>query len=168
MVASGNNVYAICMIHGEEIYNGEIPGTKGIYYYNIIIFTSSSDGGASFSSPTAISKKYDIPTSLPDISASGENVYITWQTSNSDRGSDILLRRSTDGGASFDNIIDISYDKEDSVHPITDAFGDNVYIVWDKVTTGNNTEGLAHDETFLTQSIDAGAELYQSYRYKQR
>jgi hypothetical protein len=159
VVASGNNVYAICMIHGEEIYDGEIPGTKGILYYNIIIFTSSNNYGASFNSPIAISKKYDIRTRFPDIAATGQNVYVTWESDHNfmqDRGSDIFMRRSTDGGASFGNIIDISYDNQDSLHPSIDAFGNNVYVVWDKVTTDGNAEGRAHDETFLTQSTDNG------------
>ena len=94
-------------------------------------------------------------TGHPDIAASGDNVYITWEWEPY-QNYDIYLRRSTDGGASFGNIINISNDKEDSMHPKVDVNGTNVYLVWDKATYVNNDTNNGYDQVFFTRGTDGG------------
>ena len=57
MVASENNVDIMCMKHGLDVVEGNIPGTKAVREYNDIIFTASTDGGASFNYPLTLSKR---------------------------------------------------------------------------------------------------------------
>ena len=63
------------------------------------------------------------------------------------------MRKSTDGGASFGNLINISKDKEDSMHPRVAVNGTNVYLVWDKPTNDTNN---GYDQVFFTSRTDGG------------
>ena len=66
----------------------------------------------------------------PRILLSGFNIYVIWVdfvTGNDD----IYFKRSTDGGASFGNIINLSNNQEDSTNPdIASANDGRTYVVW--------------------------------------
>src|SRR4029079_4663350 len=99
----------------------------------------------------------------PAIAASGNNVYVVWQSANSS----IVLRKSTDGGASFGSEIILSgannisnnvatgngssssSNTDYSVHPAIAVFDDNVYVAWKGASA---TSGIS-----FTRSTDGGA-----------
>ena len=57
MVASENNVDIMCMKHGLDVVEGNIPGPQAVREYNDINIYSEHNGGAS-SLPLTLSKKY--------------------------------------------------------------------------------------------------------------
>jgi hypothetical protein len=93
----------------------------------------------------------------PSIALFGGNVYVVWQDDNfgesvsyNKRNSDILLKRSVDGGENFLNVTNLSNDMELSVRPIITAFEKNVYVVW----IGDDQNGK---ELWFRKSTDGGA-----------
>jgi hypothetical protein len=64
-----------------------------------IMFTRSTDGGATFSDPIALSAKGSTQGSMPAVGANGE-VYVAWFD---DAGPQLMIQRSDDGGATFAN-----------------------------------------------------------------
>jgi hypothetical protein len=69
------------------------------YTENQILFSRSTDDGASFSSPIVINKVGD--GNEPQLAVSGKNVYVIWEK----RNNMISFSRSTDDGASFSSPI---------------------------------------------------------------
>jgi len=117
--------------------------------------------GASRSSTEAtyrINISEDIGDSVyPSIAVFGGNLYIVWQDDNfgesvsdNKRNSDILLKRSIDGGENFLSVTNLSNDMELSVRPVITAFEKNVYVVW----VGDNQNGK---ELWFRKSTDGGA-----------
>ena len=87
--------------------------------------------------------------SLIPIAASGDNVYVAWD-SNKTGNREILLRASSDGGNTFDDKINIS----NSTNGRSDmqdvaASGNNVYVTWCDDKTGDM-------EIYIRKSTDGG------------
>jgi hypothetical protein len=61
---------------------------------------------------------------------------------------DIFYRRSIDGGANFEPVVNLSNNSGASF-PAVSASGNNVYVVWTDNTPGNN-------EILYRKSIDGG------------
>ena len=79
-----------------------------------------------------------------DLEATGSNVYLTWSDRPfesacdiNSRCNDILFVKSTDNGAHFGSISNLSNNDGDSFNPQMDLHGSNVYIVWQDRTPGN-------------------------------
>jgi hypothetical protein len=68
--------------------------------------------------------------------AYGNNVYVVWQDNSTGNG-DIYLRRSTDGGQVFQDILNLSNNTGSSQIPQIAVSGNNVYVVWQDNSTGN-------------------------------
>lgn len=89
----------------------------------------------------------------PEIASYRNNVYMVWQDNSftgNDRNYDIYLKRSNDGGASFDsNITNLSNDAglSDDVQMVMS--GSDIYLTWTDGTLGNRN-------IFFTRSVDAG------------
>jgi hypothetical protein len=113
-----------------------------------ILYRRSTDGGANFE-PTVNLSNNAVPSSLPDIAASGNNVYVVWDDGMAG-SSEVLYRRSIDGGAVFDPAVNLSNTAGDSSSQAVAASENNVYVVWDDNTTGNN-------EILYRRSTDGGA-----------
>jgi hypothetical protein len=86
----------------------------------------------------------------PEIALSGPNVYIVWHDHESINAIDILYRRSTDGGASFEPTENLSNSPEVSERPAIAAIGNGVYVVWQEDT-------LTDRDIFFIRSIDGGS-----------
>ncbi len=71
----------------------------------------------------------------PQVTVSGNKVYIVW-VSHYTGNDDIYFTRSSDGGATFGNIINLSNDPGDSYNPHLSIVGNNVYVVWVDGTPG--------------------------------
>jgi hypothetical protein len=85
----------------------------------------------------------------PAISIAGNNVYVVWYDDTSGNN-EILYKRSTDGGANFGATVNLSNNAGVSDFPAVAASGNNVYVVWEDNTSGN-------DEILYRRSIDGGA-----------
>ena len=80
-------------------YGGDdTPGNFDIFYRR------SVDGGSSFPNIIKNLSSSSLSSRLPSIAAVSKNVHVVWQDFTPGN-SDILYRRSVDGGSSFPNII---------------------------------------------------------------
>ena len=87
----------------------------------------------------------------PAISLDGDNVFVVWPNNQTVNGnSEIYLARSTEGGASFEDIFNLSNTTERSANPELVKAGENVYVVWLENINNNNWE------IFLTASPNNG------------
>src|SRR4029079_15395808 len=117
-----------------------------------IYFRTSNDNGNSFSE-TSILSNVTADSNLPDISTTGNNVYVTWEDDSSEtENSRIFLRASHNNGRSFDRIVDISNGTIGSSLQNIASFKNSVYIVW----VGSKPEDPKNFEVFLKKSSDYG------------
>jgi ethanolamine utilization microcompartment shell protein EutL len=132
---SGNDVYVV--------WSDETPGTGN----SEILYRKSGDGGASFggtvnlSNTTGISSRATVAVS--NVSQQ-EEVYVLWI----DDDSDILYRKSTDGGASFGRTVRLT--SVQGANATVAVSGNNVYLVW-------NNDAPGSSEIFYRKSTDGGA-----------
>ena len=94
---------------------------------NRILFKKSTDNGATFSSITEIEDNIDSSFPDPQITTSGNNVYVVWQNST-----DIIVARSGNNGDSFTSTVDVGDTLSTSNRglPQIAASGNDVYVVW--------------------------------------
>ena len=100
-----------------------------------VFFTKSSDGGATFSTPIAITA-HSGNSGVPKIYANANNVYLMWED-NSAKNFDVYLSTSSDSGNTFDAPVDISNNAGDSGAPQMIVDGNNIYATWMDFTPGN-------------------------------
>jgi hypothetical protein len=84
----------------------------------------SSDSGATFGNIISIGPYY-----YASIAASGNNLYITWETGYVDK-EEVFFRASNDNGSTFGTTINLSNNQRDSTDPRIAAFNSDVYVVW--------------------------------------
>jgi hypothetical protein len=73
----------------------------------------------------------------PRVASYDNNVYVVW-TDNSSKGSgDIIYRKSTDKGTTFDDAENLSNNPGNSTDPLITAHRNNVYVIWTDDSTGN-------------------------------
>ena len=167
----GNNVYATWVetSHGK---NGQIMLRKsldeGKTFENKIINLSNNTEEDSFdqsiiiTTPAAAQSENNV-----------NNIYVVWNANKTNDGNeDIYLRRSTDGGNTFDNTINLSNnswsndwrsDQSSAEHPqISFSKSDNkVYVVWDANTTANSKDVFFKHVTTTTST--SAALSYDNY-----
>ena len=115
-----------------------------------ILFARSTDGGKTFPSPVSLSGSSRSAVFNPEVSSSGNNVYVVWQGQSKNGNQDILLRKSSDYGSTFSDIENISNDPGGSGNPEVTVDGNSSHIVWEGTTPGNNF-------IFYTKSDDDSA-----------
>jgi hypothetical protein len=136
IAVSGSNVYIIWTQYSSD---GSLAD---------VFFRGSTNNGGVWGPKVKISSSgTNFSFFTPRIAASGSNVYITWQD---DGAVDVFSRRSTDGGASWKSIQNLSNNADDSFDPQVATSGSNVYVVWYDKTAGNY-------EILLKRSTDSGA-----------
>jgi hypothetical protein len=79
----------------------------------------------------------DSSASTPRVAVYDKSVYVIWTDNGSNGNRDIILRKSTDNGATFDAAENLSNNSGDSTNPLITAFRNNVYVVWTDDTSGN-------------------------------
>jgi hypothetical protein len=132
---SGNNVYVT--------WADETPGNRDIF------FAVSIDNGQSFSTPINISNTAGFSTQ-PQIAASGNNVYVTWED-RTPGNPEIFFAVSIDNGQTFSTPINLSNNTGGSTEPQIAVSGTNVYVTWI-----DNTPGNFNIDIFFAVSIDNG------------
>jgi hypothetical protein len=134
LAVSGSNVYVV-WFGSESVFTGDSD----------IFIRRSTDNGATWKPIVPLSNSGS--AGHTHVSASGSNVYVAWEdreTASSD--SDIFFRRSTDSGASWKSIVNLSNSDGESRVPLLAATGNNVYLVWED-----------SKETYFKRSTDGGA-----------
>ena len=113
--SDGNNVYVA--------YTSQVNGGSSV------LFTRSTDRGASFSTPISVSNDEASGSFsfLNAIAATGNNVYVVWSRVTN-TATDIFLAKSNDGGLTFTIPVAIS-DPEAGVSDIA-VQGNTVYVVY--------------------------------------
>ena len=115
-----------------------------------IYLRTSNDNGNRFSE-TSILSNVTADSNLPDISATGNNVYVTWEDDSSEN-SRIFFRGSHNNGRSFGKLVDISNGTIGSSLQNIASYKNSVYIVW----VGSKSEDPKNFEVFLRKSNDYG------------
>jgi hypothetical protein len=136
---------------------------------------SSNDKTINFTKPFNLTNNTQ-DSVYPRVAAFGNNVYVIWQESVSPSSSssaaikdefnnissgssfmngpnyDIFIKKSSDGGVTFDKEINLSNNSGFSEHPHLAVYGNNVYTIWiDNDTSTNNNK-----EIFFRKSNDGG------------
>jgi hypothetical protein len=123
-IAVSNGTVHVVLVEHESVDVG-----SDLYYMR------STDNGDTWSTPVQISDETDptTTTAKPTIAVNGDNVYITWQDERaSESDIEVIYRRSTDGGLTFEAQQNISRNSGESGEPhvTVDPSDGNVYIVW--------------------------------------
>jgi len=105
-----------------------------------IFFRGSTNSGATWGSKIKISASGTnfgtvCTGALPQVAASGSNVYISWAD---DGAGDVFFRRSTDSGATWKSIVNVSNNVGNSIDPQIAFSGLNAFVVWSDNTPGNH------------------------------
>jgi len=137
------------------VWSDNVPGNDDIF------IRASSDAGQNFGTATNLSSNPGASTfpayedhasgvnSNGQISASDDSIYVVWQDTTTGN-SEILFRRSSDGGSTFENTINLSSNSAPSLHPILLVEGNHVFVVWEDKSTGGG-------DVFYRRSEDGGA-----------
>ncbi|MDE1829233.1 MAG: PEFG-CTERM sorting domain-containing protein, partial [Thaumarchaeota archaeon] len=134
MMVSGNNVYAVWMDDSSGNFE--------------ILFGKSTDGGKTFAAPINVSNsKQD--SGYPQFAVDGNNVYVAWTETITDKNYDIYFAKSTNGGQTFAPSLDISNSPGASGWPQIAVDGGNVYVSW-----VDNTPGKF--DIYIAKSTDDG------------
>jgi hypothetical protein len=115
-----------------------------------IFFRRSTDNGATWGPKISLSFNGMVGFSTPRVTSSDSNVYVVWDQGDPYQ-SDIYFRRSTDNGATWKPVLNLSNNKHSYDEKIA-ASGSNVYVVWSKEIPGSSVF-----EIFFRRSADSGA-----------
>ena len=124
-VSQNNNVYVVWTNNFQEKYGQ-------------VFFTRSTDNGATFGDIVNLSN-YSGWSINPQIAVSqNNNVYVVWTNNFQEKYGQVFLTRSTDNGATFGDIVNLSNYSGWSINPqIAVSQNNNVYVVWTNNATGN-------------------------------
>lgn len=135
--------------HLHVAYEGFKTGSK----VQEIFYVESSDDGATWTSPVNISKTPGT-SSHPDmeIEHSGA-IDVVWSDSTPGvKYPDIFFSRSTDGGKSWIQPVDIATTPGKSSDPCLDIGPDNsIHVAWCDTSTGDNNQDI-----YYSYSVDCG------------
>jgi hypothetical protein len=132
-------------------------------------FRRSTDGGNSFDTPINIDNN-DESAEYPSIAVNKDNnlIYVVWSDwSAYNNVRQLFLRKSGDSGASFGNIVVLSYiansinvppPNEDANYPKAIAAANKVFVIWSLDKPAYN-----QDSFILRYSDDNGTTFYNSY-----
>jgi hypothetical protein len=154
-------------VHDAQVFS--VDNTVYVFWIDLIIgndeiyFKKSTDGGASFGETINLSNdagdSYNYQVNIP----TNDFMFIVWQdeTQGVNGTSEIYFKKSTDGGASFADTINLSNNTGDSTDPYLASSNDmNIYVVWRDNSAGTeqiyfkrSTDGGASFETGLSEQL---------------
>jgi hypothetical protein len=137
VATSGSNVY----IAWEDTSQG---GNTDI------LFARSGNNGATFGNVATNLSNNTGESTNPQIAAFRNNVYVAWEDTSQGGKTDILFTKSTDNGATFGNVTNLSNNTGESTNPQIFASGSNVYVAWEDST-------LKKSDILFTKSGNNGA-----------
>ena len=137
---------------------GGVPGCPACYSPTMI-FTMSSDGGKTWSSPSVIypagSNAYQVDAQITVDPVDGKTVYAAWLQNNK---SDILVGKSTDFGATW-SFVTADHTNAGTDKPILAVRGQDVYVSYDHTQTAYVTSSHDGGATFTEVKINQNAKL---------
>ena len=144
-INSGSSVCPAIAVCGSKIYvvwHDATPGNCEIY------FKKSADGGATWQTNQRLTNNAG-QSVTPDIAVDGSTVYVAW-SDNTPGNYDIYFKKSTDGGATWNDAIKLTNNSGDSNDPKIVISGTYTCVVWSDDTPGNN-------HVYFVRSADSGA-----------
>jgi hypothetical protein len=153
IAVSGGNVYVVW----------EDATTDGS---SEVKFVRSADNGATFTGAKNLSNNTGISFD-PRIDVSGGNVYVVWEDTTATESSDILLARSTNNGATFGLVQNLSNSPVESFDPSVVASRNKLFVTWSDDKEGDaeiiftdKTRNIASaNVSAATTTTEAGADL---------
>jgi hypothetical protein len=134
IVADDNNLY---MIWQESVPQNSNPKNYDIF------FTKSEDNGTTFSEPLNVSNNTGF-SEHPQIAVSKNGIFIVWADNTDSNNTEIMFTKSEDNGTTFSKVINLSNNPYNSNNQEISAFGENVYVVWQDVDGGSNTNSYSN------------------------
>ncbi|HZM90799.1 MAG TPA: sialidase family protein [Blastocatellia bacterium] len=127
----------------------------------VIMFSRSTDGGASFSEPKRISTGSGSATEAAIATDSADRISVVW-ADESEGTSQAFYARSTDAGSTFSEPINVSSFSDGDIHkPTVVTFQNNVYVAFQNGDLfGADT--IDNRQVFLVKSFDAGVSFGDS------
>jgi hypothetical protein len=121
-----------------------------------IVYTRSSDGGASFTAPVAVSTTAS--AGKPRVSVSGSSVYVVWHDDSGPKRQ-ILFARSTNGGVTFGPATDLSPSAATWSQRPRMAVGPTgtIFVVWDEGAVFGTPGSVSGQFVAMRRSFDGGA-----------
>ena len=143
---SNNHVYAIWS--NDTFVGPNFP------FLTDVIFRRSTDGGQTFGDTINLSDNGSFSFKSRIAAYGNNNVYVAWEENNQLQNSEILFRRSIDGGQTFGDTINLSDSIRNSTSPeIALAGNGNVYILWQE----NDDANKKGSSIYLRSSVNYGA-----------
>jgi hypothetical protein len=139
IAAYDNNVYAI--------WADDTSGNREV------LFTRSEDNGTSFNKIKNLSNNTS-DSFNQEIAVFGDNIYVIWLDQGEGANTNILLRASADGGATFGRTVNISSNANQETFPKVAAYQGSVYIAWNVLP--ENPDETDNSGLFFVRSLDAG------------
>jgi hypothetical protein len=139
IAAYNNNVYTI--------WADDTSGNREV------LFTRSEDNGMSFDKIKNLSNNTS-DSFNQEIAVFGDNVYVVWLDQGEGASTNILLRASADGGATFGRTVNISSNANQETFPKVAAYEGSVYIAWNMLP--ENPDEIDNSGLFFVRSLDAG------------
>jgi hypothetical protein len=139
IAAYDNNVYAI--------WADDTSGNREVF------FTRSEDNSTSFDKIKNLSNNTS-DSFNQEIAVFGDNVYVVWLDQDEADNTNILLKSSFDGGATFGRTVHISSDANQETFPKIATYEDSVYIAWNMA--GDNLDERDNEGLFFVRSLDGG------------
>ena len=146
---SGFSEHPQVAVYGNSVYAIWADDTSG---NREVLFTRSVDRGTSFDSIKNLSNNTSDSLNQ-EIAVFGNNVYVAWLDQDEDR-TNILLRASADGGATFGKTVNISSNANHETFPKIAAYGSSVYVAWNMID--HEIDERDNDGLFFVRSSDAG------------
>lgn len=142
---SGNSGIPKLVATGSQVYLAWEDNSKK----NFEIYLSKSDDyGATFNPPVDISTTSG-QSGTPQIAVSKNNIYAVWMDDTSGNY-DILFAKSSDGGKSFGDPVNVSKLHTDSGYPQLAVSGNDVYVTWTQTIVDPNYD------VYFAKSTDDG------------
>jgi hypothetical protein len=140
IAAYDNNIYAI--------WADDTSGNKEV------LFTRSEYNGTGFDKTKNLSNNTS-DSFNEEIAVFGDNVYVVWLDQGEEGDTtNILLKASSDGGATFGSTINISSNANQETFPKVAAYEGSVYVAWN--IADNNRDERANGGLFFVRSLDGG------------
>ena len=139
IAAYDNNVYAI--------WADDTSGNREVF------FTRSEDNSTSFDKTKNLSNNTS-DSFNQEIAVFGDNVYVVWLDQDEADNTNILLKSSFDGGATFGRTVHISSNANQETFPKIAAYEDSVYVAWNMA--GDNLDERDNEGLFFVRSLDGG------------
>ena len=106
-----------------------------------VMIKKSSDGGITFSQPINLSNTTNSDSINPQLAATTANeLFVVWQGNNKEGQFDIFLSKSSDGGITFNQPINLSNTtNSDSINPqLAATTANELFVVWQEDISENN------------------------------